>query len=113
MSILEFCYVIKNKSTFPNENVGNALTNDRKSKEISNNFGSRRHQWSVEDLNRTSFQACDSGCNKSKSGLDMKFFLVSFIFLQFSQINLAQNGQMLYDNQVHNVNMPKMVKYVL
>jgi len=43
----------------------------------------------------------------------MKFFLVSFIFLQFSQINLAQNGQMLYDNQVHNVNMPKMVKYVL
>ena len=28
----------------------------------------------------------------------MKFFLVSFIFLQFSQINLAQNGQMLYDN---------------
>ena len=43
VSILEFCYVIKNKSTFPNENVGNALTNDRKSKEISNNFSSRRH----------------------------------------------------------------------
>jgi len=50
------------------------LTNERKSKEKSKNFASRRHWWSVSGLNRTSFQACGSISNKSKLGWDMKFF---------------------------------------
>jgi len=39
-----------------------------------------------------------------------KIFLVS---LQFSAtlINLAQNGQIFYENQAHKVNLPKMGKY--
>jgi len=44
------------------------LTNERKSKEKSKNFASRRHWWSVSGLNRTSFQACGSISNKSKLG---------------------------------------------
>jgi len=37
-----------------------------------------------------------------------------FLFsLQFSVtlINLAQNGQIFYENQAHTVNLPKMGKY--
>jgi len=44
------------------------LRNERKSKEKSKNSASRRHWWSVKGLNRTSFQACGSICNKSKLG---------------------------------------------
>jgi len=44
------------------------LTNERKRKEKSTNFASRRHWWLVKDLNRTSFQACGSICNDSKFG---------------------------------------------
>jgi len=59
------------------------LTNERKIKEKSKNSARRRHWWSVESLNRTSFQNGGSTCNKSKIGWDMKFFLFSFYFCNF------------------------------
>jgi len=90
------------------------LTNEWKSKEKSKNSASRRRWWSVEGLNRTSFQACGSICNKSKVGWVTEFFYFFIaifrhinqpcpnwaIFLRKSgtQGKLAQNGQMLHDN---------------
>jgi len=50
------------------------LTNERKRKEKSKDSARRRHWWSVQGLNRTSFQACGSICNESKLGRDMKCF---------------------------------------
>jgi len=42
----------------------------------------------------------------------MKIFLIS---LQFSAtlINLAQNGQIFYENLAHEVNLPKVGKHVM
>jgi len=65
-----------------------------KSEDKSNNSASRRrrHWKSVKGLNRTSFQACDSICNKSKLGWDMKVFYFHCNF------------------QPHQSNLPKMRK---